>query len=84
MTLDLRGEMTSLHAPTFSHPVSSTTNLSISQAAFASLGWAIKRGDEEAVVGMLDADGDAGTAGIIGDSDYVRRLPFPPSPPSKT
>lgn len=80
MIRDLRGEMTSLHAPIFSHPDEDIPNVTVQQATFTALAWAISTGDADTVETMLE--GQAGGRLLVFE-DYVRvPLSTHPTPPS--
>ncbi|KAH8649674.1 60 kDa lysophospholipase-like protein [Tricladium varicosporioides] len=56
MQLSLRGEMTEISTPSFSHPSSELPHLSDRQTAFTSLGYAISKGDLDHVIHLLNGD----------------------------
>ncbi|CAG8952897.1 hypothetical protein HYFRA_00007611, partial [Hymenoscyphus fraxineus] len=65
--LSLRGEITESSTAQFSHPSSKKPHLSDPQTAFAALGYAIAKGDVEAVTEMLDGD----QYGLLEAQDYA-------------
>jgi lysophospholipase len=67
MQLSLRGEMTELHSPSFSHPSSDVPSITDQQTAFTALGYAISNGDIDAVRGLLDGD----RFDLLGFKDYA-------------
>jgi lysophospholipase len=67
MASSLRGEMTELVSPSFSHPSSSEPVISVSQTAFTALGYAIAAGDFSAVKQLLRGD----IYGLVSAKDYV-------------
>lgn len=67
MTISLRGEMTELISPIFSHPSSDIPLITTQQAAFAALGYAITSGDLAAVNQLLDGD----QHGLLEARDYA-------------
>jgi lysophospholipase len=54
MELSLRGEITEEHSTSFSHPAD--TPVASQQSAFTALGYAITKGDVDAVIGLLEGD----------------------------
>ncbi|KAJ4424561.1 hypothetical protein N0V82_000691 [Gnomoniopsis sp. IMI 355080] len=60
MALSIRGEMTEMAKPSFSHPAgtvdSVVSHLTTAEAAFTALGYAIQRGELESVREMLEGD----------------------------
>ncbi|KAF3770987.1 asparaginase-domain-containing protein [Cryphonectria parasitica EP155] len=60
MAHSIRGEMTEMTSPSFSHPAgtldSATIKLTATEAAFAALGYAIERGEFQEVREMLEGD----------------------------
>jgi lysophospholipase len=56
MTLSLRGEMTEIASPQFTHPYSDEPTITPEQTALTALGHAITEGDRKAVLGLLSVD----------------------------
>jgi len=56
MGLSLRGEMTELAKPIFSHPRTEEPSIPAQQTAFTALGYAIAAGDASAVITILTGD----------------------------
>jgi lysophospholipase len=67
MGQSIRGEMTELSSTQFSHPSSDTPLITTTQAAFTALGYAITKGDLEAVTHLLDGD----QFGLLNAKDYA-------------
>jgi len=67
----IRGEMTEVPQPSFSHPASSLSaaseRLTVEKSAFAALGYAIEEGDAAAVRDLLQGDG----AQLLTQADYA-------------
>ncbi|KAL7625539.1 hypothetical protein AAE478_004759 [Parahypoxylon ruwenzoriense] len=72
MGTSLRGELTEVTRPSFTHPAGSLRPaLPAPEAAFAALGYAIAAGDLKAVVEMLDAEGEDDRALLLQCGDYM-------------
>lgn len=67
MEISLRGEMTGASSMQFAHPPSELPEISPTQQAFTSLGYAITSGDVDAVILMLDGD----QHGLLRAKDYA-------------
>ncbi|OTA67713.1 asparaginase [Hypoxylon sp. EC38] len=73
MGRSLRGELTELALPSFSHPTTNNldaaaSRLGAAEIAFAALGYAIAAGDARAVLEILDGEADAE---ILQRADYM-------------
>jgi lysophospholipase len=73
MSHSLRGEMTEMVLPVFSHPAgnldSAVARLTRADSALTALGYAIRNGDLRTVREILDGDGDDVT--LLHKSDYA-------------
>lgn len=67
MQLSLRGEMTELSTPQFSHPATTLPSLTDRQSAFTALGYAIAAGELDPVIQMLNGD----QLDLLGAKDYA-------------
>lgn len=67
MVISIRGEMSEAASAQFSHPPSKPLQITDQQTAFTALGYAITKGDVEAVTNMLNGD----LLGLLEARDYV-------------
>jgi lysophospholipase len=71
LSVSLRGEMTEVARPTFSHPASTldkaASRLTVNESAFAALGYAIKNEDINVVNELLEGDG----VQLLKQADYA-------------
>ncbi|KAI1371547.1 asparaginase-domain-containing protein [Hypoxylon crocopeplum] len=74
MGRSLRGELTELATPSFTHPAANALEsvvagrLSTAETAFAALGYAVEAGNLQAAIEVLDSGGDDG---ILHHADYM-------------
>ncbi|KAI1768694.1 asparaginase-domain-containing protein [Hypoxylon sp. FL1150] len=72
MSRSLRGELTELATPSFSHPTTgdlASGQLTPAESSFTTLGWAIASGDLQAVLDLLESDTE--TPDLLQRSDYM-------------